>query len=155
MPWWLWWLLLLQWLRSLRTNDMKCQMTWNVNWPEMSIDLKCQLTWNVYWPEMSIDLKCQLTWNDTWHMTHGTWHMSHDDILLNISNLYADADAISMTPSRNTRSYTLRSVPSSPGRSFSLLSILSPIEKVFFLCNFYFSHDFVTLTRTLVLIVLR
>ena len=33
-------------------------------------------------------------------------------------NLYADVDARSMTPSRNTRSYTLRSVPSSPGRSF-------------------------------------
>ena len=29
-------------------------------------------------------------------------------ILLNISNLYADADARSMTPSRNTRSYTLQ-----------------------------------------------
>ena len=38
--------------------------------------------------------------------------------LLNISYLYADDDARSMTPSRNTRSYTLRSVPSSPGRSF-------------------------------------
>ena len=37
-------------------------------------------------------------------------------ILLNISNLYADAR--SMTPSRNTRCYILRSVPSSPGRSF-------------------------------------
>ena len=33
-------------------------------------------------------------------------------------NLYADVDARSMTPSRNTRSYTIRSVPSSPGRSF-------------------------------------
>ena len=33
-------------------------------------------------------------------------------------NLYADVDARSMTPSRNARSYTLRSVPSSPGRSF-------------------------------------
>ena len=43
--------------------------------------------------------------------------MTHD-ILLNISNLYDDADARSMTPSRNTRSFTLRSVPSSPGRSF-------------------------------------
>ena len=41
----------------------------------------------------------------------------NDDILLNISNLYADAEARSMTPSRNTRSYTLRSVPSFPGRS--------------------------------------
>ena len=30
----------------------------------------------------------------------------------------ADADAGSMTPSRNTRRYTLRSVQSSPGRSF-------------------------------------
>ena len=40
------------------------------------------------------------------------------NILLNIINIYADVDAISMTPSRNTRSYTLRSVPSSPGRSF-------------------------------------
>ena len=40
-------------------------------------------------------------------------------ILLNIHNLYADADgdARSMTQSKNTRSYTLRSVPSSPGRS--------------------------------------
>ena len=33
-------------------------------------------------------------------------------------NLHADVDARTMTPSRNTRSYTLRSVPSSPGRSF-------------------------------------
>ena len=47
--------------------------------------------------------------------------------LLNISNLYADDDARSMTPSRNTRSYTLRSVPSSPGRSF--------LSKTFFRCN--------------------
>ena len=46
------------------------------------------------------------------------WHMTHDNILLNISNLYAEADARSMTPSRNTRSFTIRSVPSSPGRSF-------------------------------------
>ena len=45
-------------------------------------------------------------------------------ILLNISNLYADADARSMTPSRNTRSYTPRSVPSSPGRSFLISHIL-------------------------------
>ena len=37
---------------------------------------------------------------------------------MNIFNIYADVDAISMTPSRNTRSYTLRSIPSSPGRSF-------------------------------------
>ena len=40
-------------------------------------------------------------------------------------NLYADVDARSMTPSRNTRSYTLRSVPSFPGRSFFLFYLLS------------------------------
>ena len=39
---------------------------------------------------------------------------------MNIFDIYADVDAISMTPSRNTMSYTLRSVPSSPGRSFFL-----------------------------------
>ena len=71
------------------------------------------MAWNVKWHEMSNDMKCQVT--------HDTWHMIY--ILLNISNLYADADARSMTPSKNTRSYTLRSVPSPPGRSFfSLLT---------------------------------
>ena len=45
-------------------------------------------------------------------------------MLLNIFDIYADIDAISMTPSRNTRSYTLRSVPSSPGRSFFSFSPL-------------------------------
>ena len=56
----------------------------------------------------------------TWYMIHDTWYMIHDTwyILLNMFNLYADVDARSMTPSRNRRSYTLRSVPSSPGRSF-------------------------------------
>ena len=52
--------------------------------------------------------------HDTWYMIHDTWWY----ILLNIFNLHADVDSRSMTPSRNTRSYTLRSVPSSPGRSF-------------------------------------
>ena len=41
-------------------------------------------------------------------------------------NLYADVDARSMTPSRNTRSYILRSVPSSPGRSFLYQTCTSP-----------------------------
>ena len=48
-------------------------------------------------------------------MIYDTWWWY---ILLNMFNLYADVDAKSMTPSRNTRSYTLQSVPSSPGRSF-------------------------------------
>ena len=49
--------------------------------------------------------------------------MTHDIIyiLLNISNLYADTDARSMIPSRKTRSYTVRSVPSFPGRSFIVI----------------------------------
>ena len=62
-------------------------------------------------------------------------HDDDDDV----SNLYADADARSMTPSRITRSCTLRSVPSSPGRSFLFLSqhsecilcILSHLESLF------------------------
>ena len=37
---------------------------------------------------------------------------------MNIFNIYADVDARSMTASRNTRSSTLRSVPSTSGRSF-------------------------------------
>ena len=42
---------------------------------------------------------------------------------MNTFNIYADVHARSMTQSRNTRSYTLRSVPSSPGRSFLYLKI--------------------------------
>ena len=44
-------------------------------------------------------------------------------------NLYADVDARSMTPSRNPRSYTLRSVPSSPGRSFFSSFQVTPLSK--------------------------
>ena len=60
--------------------------------------------------------------HDTWYMIHDTWYMMTIYILLNINtnNLFVDSDARSMTPSRNTRSCTLRSVPSSPGRSFLL-----------------------------------
>ena len=54
-------------------------------------------------------------------------------ILLNIYNRYADADARSMTPSKNTRSYTLRRVPSSPGRSF--FNMQSPSSKSTFFCH--------------------
>ena len=59
--------------------------------------------------------------HDTWYMIHDTWWTWWWwYILLNMFNLYADVDARSMTPSRNARSYTLRSVPSSPERSFLL-----------------------------------
>ena len=120
------------------SNDMKCQMTWNVKWHEISNDMKCQMIWNV---------KCQMihdswyilhdtwymihdswytihdTWymiHDTWYMIHDTWYMIHDTWYMIHDTWYMihDVDARSMTPSRNTRSYTLRSVPSSPGRSF-------------------------------------
>ena len=46
-------------------------------------------------------------------------------------NLYADVDARSLSPSKNTRSYTLRSVPSSPGRSFFIFIVQTD------LCNSY------------------
>ena len=55
--------------------------------------MKCQESWNVKCHEMSDVMKFKMSWN-------------------------AHADAGSMTPSRNTRRYKLRSVPSSPGRSF-------------------------------------
>ena len=45
---------------------------------------------------------------------------------LQIFGNIADADADAVTPSSNTRSYTRRSVPSSPGRSFSDLPSLGP-----------------------------
>ena len=60
------------------SNDMKCQVTWNVKWHEMSSDMKCQVTWNVKWHEMSNDMKCQMTWNVKWYMIHDTWFMIHD-----------------------------------------------------------------------------
>ena len=46
---------------------MKCQMTWNVKWHEMSNDTKCQMTRNVKWHKMSNDTKCQMTQNVKWH----------------------------------------------------------------------------------------
>ena len=55
-------------------------------------------------------------------------HDDNDDDNIYIFNLYADVDAMSMTPSRNTRNYTLRSVPSSPGRSFLSNMVRIPIS---------------------------
>ena len=65
--------------------------------------------WFIWWlrslssHEMSNHMKCQMTISDD----HFLW-----PFLMTI--IY---DMMTMTPSRNTRSYTLRSVPSSPGRS--------------------------------------
>ena len=61
------------------SNDMKCQMTWNVKRHEMSNDMKCQKTWNIKWHEMSNDMKCQMTWNVKWHeMSNVKWYIIHD-----------------------------------------------------------------------------
>ena len=70
---------------------MKWKMSWNGKCCDMPIVMKCQMSWNVKCHEMSNVMKCQISWKP---------------------------DAGSMTPSRNTRRYTLRSVQSSPGRSF-------------------------------------
>ena len=85
-------------LNSQMSWNFKSKMLWNVKCHEMSRVMKCQMSWNVKCHEMQNVMKCKMSWN-------------------------ADADAGSMTPSRNTRRYTLRSVPSSPGRSFLSLSL--------------------------------
>ena len=102
------------------------EITWNVKSHEMS---NHNFQWqflviifddNFLWPFFMTNFDNNVLW---WYMIHDTCYMMikytvGTNILLNIINIYADVDAISMTPSRNTRSYTLRSVPSSPGRSF-------------------------------------
>ena len=61
--WWLWWQILLWWLRSHKmSNDTECQMTQNVKWHKMSNDT-CQMTQNVKWHTMSNDTKRQMTQN--------------------------------------------------------------------------------------------
>ena len=67
-------------------------------------------------------MKRQMTWNAKLHEMQNDADIDADaDAGADAdddADVDADADARSMTPSRNTRSYTLRSVPSSPGRSF-------------------------------------
>ena len=82
--------------RHENSNDKKCQMTQNYQMTRMSNDTNVKCYEN--------DMKYQMTWNVKSHMTYDTWQ--------------AYADARYMTP--NARSYILRSVSSSPGRSFSL-----------------------------------
>ena len=126
------------------SNGTKCQMTQNVKWHKVSNDTKCQMTQNIKWHKMSNDTKFQMTRNDTWHMTydtwqmtnktwqmthetkfqiahytHDTWHMIHDTWHMRYDVWCMTHDAWwSMTPDRNTRRHTLRSVHSSPGRPF-------------------------------------
>ena len=69
------------------------------------------MTWNLKWHEISNDLKSQRSWNVKCH------EMSND--------------VGSMTPSRNTRRYTLRSVPSSPGRSFLVDCRMCKVRNLF------------------------
>ena len=46
--------------------DMKCQMTRNIKWHEMSNDTKCQMILNVKWHKMSNSMKCQMAPNVKW-----------------------------------------------------------------------------------------
>ena len=65
MLWWLWWHLLLWWIRSLRSH-------------EISNDTKCEMTQNVKWHEMSNDTKCQITQLQLHRMMHDAWCMMMD-----------------------------------------------------------------------------
>ena len=111
-------------------------MTRNVKWHKMSNDTKYQMAQNVKWHEISNDTKWHMTYdtwqmtNETWqmthetkfqiaHYTHDTWHMIHDTWHMRYDVWCMTHDAWwSMTPDRNTRRHTLRSVHSSPGRPF-------------------------------------
>ena len=74
-------------------NDTECQMTQNVKWHKMWNDTEGQMTQNEKFKEMT-----QMSWK-------------------------VKCQCQSMTPSRNDRRYTLRSVQSSPGRSFLILML--------------------------------
>ena len=101
----------------LTLNVMKCQMLWNVKSHEMSNDkchemtnvMKCQTSWNVKRHEMSNIMKCQTSWNVK----------SHEMSKVNCDEI----TKVMKIPIKNTRRYTLRSVPSSPGRSFLHLTL--------------------------------
>ena len=88
-------------------------MTWKAKLHETQNDMKRKMTWKAKLHEKENYMKSKITWNTKWHETPKN------------ADADADADARFMTPSRNTRSYTLRSVPLSPGRSFFQLSTLS------------------------------
>ena len=107
------------------SNDTKCQMTQNVKWQKwqmmMTNFLKCQESWNVKCHEMSIVMKCQLSWNVNCQQM--------PNVMKCPISWNADANAGSMTPSRNTQRYTLRSVQSSPRRSFLIWSLI--VSKTF------------------------
>ena len=88
--------------------------SWNVKSHEMSNVMKCQLSWNVKCHEMSNVMKWLMSWN-----VKESWNVKcHQMSMVTKCQMSWNADAGFMTPSRNTRSFTLRSVPSSPGRSF-------------------------------------
>ena len=112
------------------SNDTKCQMSRNIN------VIKCQMSWSVYCHEMPIVMKCQMSWNAKCHempniMKCWCWCWIYDS-------------------RQKHRRYTLRSVQSSPGRSFLPLegeaiivmdcAIASPyVRKVMYYYHYYFS----------------
>ena len=140
------------------SNGTKCQMTQNVKWHKVSNDTKCQMTQNIKWHKMSNDTKFQMTRNDTWHMTYDTWQMTdktwqmthetkfqvahythdtwHDTWHMRYDVWCMTHDAWwSMIPDRNTRRHTLRSVHSSPGRSF----LINEASTFHYICLLYTS----------------
>ena len=114
----LWWLC---WLRFLWSLRWQFRMTHIQDIWYMMIYVLCFII--CLWYDMICLILIYDDHDDISYMMYDIWYMMIQVtwwwfILLNMFNLYADVDARSMTPSRNTRSYTLRSVPSSPGRSF-------------------------------------
>ena len=85
----------------------------------------------IWWPNLELMQVAPSADHALWslNLVQVTESISGSVVPLAMFNIYADVDAISMTPSRNTRSYTLRSVPSSPGRSFFPLFSLLKISQ--------------------------
>ena len=49
------------------SNDISCQMTWNIKWHFMPNDMKCQMTFHAKWHEMTNDMRCQMSWDVKCH----------------------------------------------------------------------------------------
>ena len=144
-----------------KPNDMKSQMIWNTKWHETSNDMKCQMTWNIKWHEMSNEMKCQMLWNSKCYEMANvmkcqmSWNVKCHEMsnvkCHEMSNITKCWCWIYDPTSRNTRSYTLWSVPSSPRRSllnricslpcvqWCYLTSNDSIFKLAFCCLLFFS----------------
>ena len=117
------------------SNDMKSQMLWNLKWHKTSNDMKSQMPWNLKRHEISNDIKSQwhemlnvtkykMSWNVKCHEMSNVMkckmsqHIKCHEKFMMKCQISWNTDARSVTPNRITRRYTLRSVQSSPWRSF-------------------------------------